>query len=262
MFINASSNGHIYPNAMFPNTLERMGPIKELHQTLQMSALSQMLLCSQMGPLENCSLSAGANALLLLRQMSSFLEPLMQTGGSVPYTPNFGDEPVRRKPRTAKPLASPPSTGNGGGAKVRLLKQSNGNSCGQTSVAMSVNALTGKNLTDLDIDNKYGFGLLNALNKESKGSGYRWSDAGNLSSKSWPTLEKKLNKEKTPVIIGLNGQFSPTGRGHIVTLLSIDGNKVTYADPADGKVKTTTKQAIEKAPPHPDGKFLFVANKG
>ena len=32
-------------------------------------------------------------------------------------------------------------------------------------------------------------------------------------------------------------------------------------DPADGKIKTTTRQAIERAPSHPDGKFIFYANK-
>lgn len=149
------------------------------------------------------------------------------------------------------------------GATVKPLAQSNSVSCGQTSVAMSVNALTGKRLTDGDIDRKYGFGLLSALNGESRGSGYSWRDGGNFSAKNWPALEKRLNKERTPVLIGLSGPtFSPSGRGHIVTLLSIDGEKVRYADPADGKVKTTTRRAIEQAPPHPDGKFFFYASKG
>lgn len=148
------------------------------------------------------------------------------------------------------------------GVKVKPLRQRNGVSCGQTSVAMAVNSLTGKSLTDADIDRKHGFSLLSALNHESRGAGYNWRDGGNFKAKDWATLEKKLNKEKTPVIIGLNGPtFSPSGRGHIVTLLSIDGNKVRYADPADGVIKTTTRQAIEKAPGHPQGKFFFYAAK-
>jgi hypothetical protein len=125
---------------------------------------------------------------------------------------------------------------------------------------MAVNALTGKSLTDRDINRKYGFSLLQALNGESKSQGYSWRDGGNFKRQSWPLLEKKLNGDKTPVLMGLNGpNFSRSGRGHIVTLLSVEGDKVRYADPADGKIKVTTKRAIETAPPHPDGKFMFYA---
>jgi hypothetical protein len=125
---------------------------------------------------------------------------------------------------------------------------------------MGINALTGKTLTDRDIDAGYGFQLLRALNEECKKVGYRWRDGGNFTPKCWPALEKRLNKERTPVLIGLNGPtFSPSGRGHIVTLLSIDGQKVRYADPADGRIKVTSRKAIEQAPPHRDGKFFFYA---
>ena len=64
------------------------------------------------------------------------------------------------------------------------------------------------------------------------------------------------------MIMGLNGpEFSPSGRGHIVTLLSIEGDQVRYADPADGTIKTTTKQAIQNAPGHPQGKFFFYSTQ-
>lgn len=164
------------------------------------------------------------------------------------------------KSPTASGLPTPISVN--AGLTVKPQKQRNSVSCGQTSVAVSVNALTGKNLSDRDIDRRYGFGLLNALNSESKSAGYRWRDGGNFQAKNWPILEKKLNREKTPVLIGLNGpQFSPSGRGHIVTLLGLEGPKVRYMDPADGKVKFTTRKAIETAAPHPDGKFFFYASK-
>ena len=128
---------------------------------------------------------------------------------------------------------------------------------------MAVNSLTGKSLTDRDINRKYGYSLLGALKAESKGSGYSWRDSGDFSKAKWPMLEKKLNQEKTPVLIGLNGpEFSPSGRGHIVTLLSIEGDKVRYADPAKGTIRTTSRKAIEQAPRHPDGKFLFTAYRG
>lgn len=165
------------------------------------------------------------------------------------------------RPASPKPGADLAAAPRGRRVKLRPLAQSNSVSCGQTSVAMSINALTGKKLTDRDIQKRYGFSLLQALNAESRGSGYSWKDGGNLTRKSWSVLEQKINKKGTPVLIGLNGPaFSPSGRGHIVTLIGIEGEKVTYADPADGKVKTTTRRVIEQAPPHPDGKFLFYVS--
>lgn len=167
--------------------------------------------------------------------------------------------PVAAAPAQPKTKAPSPA---GATSRVRPQAQSNDVSCGQTSVAMAVNALTGKKLTDKQINARYGFSLLAGLRSESKGSGYTWNDHGDFSKSKWPLLEKKLNKERTPVLIGLNGpNFSRTGRGHIVTLLSIEGNKVRYADPADGTIKTTTKQAIENAGRHPDGNFLYCASK-
>lgn len=135
-------------------------------------------------------------------------------------------------------------------------------SCGQTSVAMSINALTGQNLTDYDINNKYGFELLNALNSECKSAGYSWKDGGDLNAGSWELIDHKVNQEKTPVIVALNGpEFSPSGRGHIVTIVKTEGDTVTIADPATGALRTTTKQAMNTAPQHPDGNFVFYANR-
>jgi predicted double-glycine peptidase len=146
--------------------------------------------------------------------------------------------------------------------EVQPLAQSNGVSCGQTSVAMCINSLTGQSLTDMDIDQKYGFGLLNALKSESASSGYDWRDNGNLSADSWATIDQKVNQEKLPVVVALNGpEFSPSGRGHIVTILKTEGDTVTYADPADGTVKTTSKINMQTAPSHPDGNFVFVADR-
>ncbi|MCR4784245.1 MAG: C39 family peptidase [bacterium] len=145
---------------------------------------------------------------------------------------------------------------------VKPLAQNNSVSCGQTSVAMAVNALTGQNLTDNDINSKYGFELLNALNSECNQAGYSWKDAGDLNSGSWELIDHKVNQEKTPVIVALNGpEFSPSGRGHIVTIVKTEGDTVTIADPATGALRTTTKQAMNNAPQHPDGNFVFYANR-
>ncbi|MEW6282395.1 MAG: C39 family peptidase [Candidatus Eremiobacterota bacterium] len=142
------------------------------------------------------------------------------------------------------------------------LAQNNSISCGQTSVAMAINSLTGQNLRDYDIDAKYGFQLMTALNSECNAYGVRWNDAGNLNASSWDLIDQKVNVEKTPVIVALNGpEFSPSGRGHIVTIIKTEGDTVTYADPADGTVKTTSKSAMNNAPSHPDGNFVFYATR-
>lgn len=145
---------------------------------------------------------------------------------------------------------------------VTPLPQTNSVSCGQTSVAMCLNTLTGQNLTDMDIDQNYGFGLLNALKTESQPAGYDWRDAGNISADSWSLIDRKVNEEGLPVMVALNGyEFSKSGRGHIVTIVKTEGDKVTYADPADGTMKTTSKYNMQNAPSHPDGNFVFVADK-
>lgn len=145
---------------------------------------------------------------------------------------------------------------------VTNLAQNNSISCGQTSVAMCVNALTGQHLQDSDINNKYGFDLMNALNSECKPYGVTWNDAGNIGPDKWSLIEQKVNQEGTPVIVGLNGpEFSVSGRGHIVTITKVDGDKVTFADPATGTTRTTTKQAMNNAPSHPDGNFVYYGTR-
>lgn len=140
-----------------------------------------------------------------------------------------------------------------------LQNQSNGVSCGQSSVAMTVNALTGKKLTDNDINSKYGFSLLQALNAETKNYGFSWQDSGNFDKSRWGEIEEKLQKG-LPVLMGMNGaNFSPTGRGHIVALTSINGDKVTIADPNGGRERIVSRKDIENAKGYPQGQFMFTA---
>jgi predicted double-glycine peptidase len=189
-----------------------------------------------------------------------------ETKSETPATPTFGAQPNAAMNKLNymsmngvhfNPNIRPSNT-----REVQPLAQSNGISCGQTSVAMCINSLTGQNLTDMDIDSKYGFGLLNALKSESVSSGYDWRDNGNLGTDSWALIDQKVNQEKLPVVVALNGpEFSPSGRGHIVTILKTEGDRVTYADPADGTVKTTSKYNMQTAPSHPDGNFVFVADR-
>jgi hypothetical protein len=168
----------------------------------------------------------------------------------------IGENPASQ----AKPSPAPAS---GGVDNLKVLCQNNSISCGQTSVAMAINCLTGKNLIDSDIDQKYGFQLLNALNGETKDSGVSWKDGGTISPSSWSLIEQKVNNEKIPVVVGLNGpEFSPSGRGHIVTITRVDGDTVYFADPSNGTVRTTTKDRMNNAPSHPDGNFIFYGSRG
>jgi len=166
---------------------------------------------------------------------------------------------------TARGFNSDPSafgTSRVGELNVTPIAQHTGDSCGQTSVAMSINALTGKKLDDNDINAKYGYELLGALKAETAEAGYTWKDGGEINPNCWELLEHKVNNEKTPVVVALNGpEFSVSGRGHIVTITKIDGDKVTFADPATGTIRTTTKQNMNNAPSHPQGNFIFYADR-
>lgn len=272
MFIN-THNFHAFPSFQ-PRSLFSPGPLG----TWTGSGAN----------LDGAHLSTQANLLLMMSTIHSILEQFQgrfdvsgaavfgssmgspspfKSGLHGPTHCSFGPSPRLSQAEPSAILAaektSSPTPVRTGGAIVKPLAQRNGVSCGQASVAMAVNSVTGKSLTDADISKGYGFNLLSALNSESRGSGHRWVDGGNFRKKNWATLEKKLNREKTPVLMGLNGpEFSPSGRGHIVTLLALEGDKVKYADPADGTIKYTSRGAIEQAPGHPQGKFFFYANKG
>jgi len=166
---------------------------------------------------------------------------------------------------TARGFNSDPSafgSTRNGELNVNPIAQQTGDSCGQTSVAMSINALTGKKLNDNDINAKYGYELLGALKAETAEAGYTWKDGGEINPNCWELLEHKVNQEKTPVVVALNGpEFSASGRGHIVTITKIDGDKVTFADPATGTIRSTTKQNMNNAPAHPQGNFIFYADR-
>jgi hypothetical protein len=140
-------------------------------------------------------------------------------------------------------------------------------SCGQTSVAMLLTQRTGKQWTDMDVNAKYGFGLLQALQKECPKDG--WHDAfngGDLTSENdWSRICKPVLKAGWPLVAFLNGEFSITGHGHIVLLLSVDENgNVRFADPNGNEwgggngIRTTTVARILACPPHPDGKAIFA----
>ena len=138
--------------------------------------------------------------------------------------------------------------------------QSNGSSCGQASVAMTLTYLTGKNWTDRDVNRHYGFGLAGALNAETRQLGLSWI-LKDFSAKSWPLIEEKLSLGR-PVVMGLNGpKFSPSGRGHIVTLVAVERDHIYFMDPATGTRRCLLKSDFEQAAAYPGGNFYFCPRK-
>lgn len=175
--------------------------------------------------------------------------------------------PTTRSPTEGvRAPTTPQAAAPGSALAVPNLAQSNGVSCGQTSAAAAINFITGKSLDDRAFDARYGFSLLGGLNAETKGAGVTWSDAGNLGPQNADAMRAKIQgalAQGLPVVIGLNGpEFSPSGRGHIVTItgLSPDGT-VTFMDPNGGRTRTTRWENMVGAPSHPDGNFVFVPSR-
>lgn len=149
-----------------------------------------------------------------------------------------------------------------GPLEVVPIAQQTAISDGQASVAMAINCLTGKSLNDKDIDKVYGYELLRALREECAEVGLNWKDGGEIGPNAWELVEHKVEIEKLPVILAVNGpEFSVNGRGHIVLISGVQGDKVTFADPATGTTRTSTRQHINDAPQHPQGNFIFYADR-
>lgn len=140
--------------------------------------------------------------------------------------------------------------------RVKILAQNYPKSCGQTSVAMCINSLTGKSLTDSYIDQHFGYDLAGALNSETNMSG--WTSPDFVPGK-WDEIQRQLVRG-IPVVFGVNGpNWSPSGYGHIILICEIDGSKIKVADPNGGVWRSTTKNELESCPPHHDGRFWFKA---
>lgn len=143
--------------------------------------------------------------------------------------------------------------------KVVPQPQGNAVSCGQTSVAMALSARTQHAWSDASVNARYGFALLQALQDEDPTG--RWRDEGNITDEnSWAHKVKPALKAGWPVIVGLNGpEFSPSGHGHIVLLVSVDANGIVkFANPNGGIWGSTTVARILECAAYPGGKFVFA----
>ena len=190
----------------------------------------------------------------LLAQTSSIYqqthEPVLQMETPTPTPQQTHLDPAAFGAPADDPLAVVP------------IAQETGDSAGQTSVAMAINCLTGKQLDGERIYREYGYELLRALREECADVGLDWRDGGEIGPDRWELVEHKVNQEQLPVILALNGpEFSVNGRGHIVLVCKVEGEKVTFADPATGTMRTTTRSNINRAPSHPQGNFLFYAQR-
>lgn len=170
----------------------------------------------------------------------------------------------RTPPKPKPPGLGPVSVAN----KVRPLAQVYSDSCGQTSVAMAINALAGRNdWTDERVRVRYGFGLLRALNAET---GWVYEDAGNIGAGQWADIEACLRAGGVPIAAGNGPNFSLSGHGHIMCIVALSGDRVTVADPngnanpdgsGRGFFREVTRKQWEQAPQHPQGNFLFLCQK-
>ncbi|MBT9586765.1 WXG100 family type VII secretion target [bacterium] len=154
--------------------------------------------------------------------------------------------------------SAPPAQAFGGSSsplldRIHPFVQGDGDNCGKTSVAMAINAITGSKLSDFDLPE--GCSLLTELNRHTQDTGLQWNDV-NLNPDNWQKIEAAVG-QGLPVVVGLNGEFSHTGRGHVVTIVGIEGDKVTYADPATGTFRETTRQRMLDAEQYPQGSFIM-----
>ena len=151
-------------------------------------------------------------------------------------------------------VQAPPAAGVS--VRVVPLRQQRGDSCGQTSVAMAINTLTGKKLDDNDIDAEYGYYLERALNAECPN--HVWSSPL-FTPAAWAGIEARLAAGR-PTLIALNGgDFSSSGRGHVLLICRMAGDQVWMADPATGTIRSWSRAQVEAAPGHPQGKWLMWA---
>jgi hypothetical protein len=166
----------------------------------------------------------------------------------------------RKRPTPAPvPTVPPESSGKVSiQSRMHIQAQHMPKSCGQTCVAMAINYLKGKgSVDDYWVDQHYRYDLVGALNDNCGGK--KWADVGNFKPSMWDAIYHNLSKGLPGAIIGLNGpEFSPSGYGHILMIVSIHGNNVGLADPNGGVWRTVTKKLIETCPDHTEGKFVFM----
>lgn len=193
---------------------------------------------------------------------------LQRLSGSAEYAENI-NKTAKEKPwkEYLKESSSPNVTSTGTGVMlegVRAMQQHDRSACGRTAVAVALNYITHSNKFN---SRNTSYSLEAELENHS---GISW-DCRSIVPKTpkkpyddwpvnWDLIEESL-RAGYPVVIGLNSPFSPTGRGHILTICGIDGDKVTYADSNGGKIKTTTKQAMQNSRAYPGGKFCFIPSR-
>ena len=150
---------------------------------------------------------------------------------------------------------------------VRPQSQLTSDGCGKTSVAMVIETVTGRTTTEQGISDKYGFGLLDALNGETRSTGVRWQGTALNRSKMLEALRNRL-----PIVVGAgpgpkpppNPPFTPGGDRHMFVINGYDPNtnSFIYTDPNGGVCGRVTWEDLRAAAPFPDvGTFMFIGQR-
>ena len=157
------------------------------------------------------------------------------------------------------------SSAGGLTGQLQPQRQWDPTSCGLACIAMIATAANGKTVTDQNLRARWGsnFSLVNVLNSETSAAkspaDRQWKDFGNLGNQvNWDQLAKKVNQEKSPVIIGLGGPDFTQSGNHFVLIKEIKGDKVTILDPATGEKRDVTKEQIMRDPGHSQGKAILA----
>ncbi len=125
-----------------------------------------------------------------------------------------------------------------GGCGVVPLAQSDGDNCGKASVAMVVNAMTGKGVSD----RHWGEAAISLEGTLEKETGRQWG-AHKLSADNWGKVVESV-QNGDPVILGGKKGLTNGNIGHFVVIDKIEGNTVHICDPAGGTRKTMTVQQV------------------
>lgn len=145
-----------------------------------------------------------------------------------------------------------------------VVPQKSNNDCeyGQTVAAMCINSVTGKSLRTEDIQKTYGFELLRALNAECQPAGFAWRDGGEIRPGWWEFLHKQVEQKGLPVSVALNGpEFCPGKGGVLVLVVAVKANWAKIADPVTGTFRWVKREQMEAADLHPDGNWMFYAER-
>ncbi len=171
-------------------------------------------------------------------------------------------------PTTMKALksAATSTSTSTGQVKLPVMAQAWGTDCGLTSVAMIANGLRGTKTDSTQLESRYGYSLLPAL----EGLGVKAIDHGNLHAEiatedqAWKIFSNAANKGH-PVLFGANNDYAGThwsgGAGHYMAATGVSEvngvRMITFNDPNGGVVRTVPFNHLWNAGLRNDGNCVI-----